>query len=156
MKTLIKLAMPLLAAGLVVRPAVADAGTVNFAGTVVNTCVINLTTPGALGMATSGTQLSSANTGGLAASLSVVSTGTAPTLLFGAPQLSGPAASISGATKMMGYTSAGGANQALTSGTSTYVMTRLIDTLTVSAQADNANGFASGVYGIASTVTCQQ
>ncbi|NIJ07279.1 hypothetical protein FHS31_000875 [Sphingomonas vulcanisoli] len=156
MKSLNKFAGLLLPALILSCPASADAGTVNFAGTVVNTCVINLTTPGALGMATTGTQLSSDNTGGLAASVTVVATGTAPTLQFGAPQLTGPAGSIAGATKMIGYTSNGGANQPLTSGTSIYAMTRLLDTLTVKAEADNSSGFATGVYGIAATVTCQQ
>ena len=156
MKGLNKLALVVIPAAMIAYPAVADAGTVNFSGTVVNTCVINISTPGALGVATSGTTLSSEETGGVNSLVAVVATGTAPTIQFGAPVLTGPSGSIAGATKFLGYTSAGGATQALTASTSTYTMNRLLDTLTVKAQAINPNGFATGSYAISSTMTCQQ
>jgi hypothetical protein len=129
---------------------------VTFTGLVVNTCVINITTPGVLGLATSGTTLSSEEIGGANALLAVVATGSAPQLQFSQPQLTGPAASLSGATQMMAYTSPGGAAQIYTSSASTYTMTRLIDAFTVKAKAANVSGFASGTYSVSSTVTCQQ
>lgn len=141
---------------LLMNQAPAQADTINFTGTVVNLCVLNVTTPGVLGLANSGTTLSSDGTGGVAATLTVTATGSNPTLTFGAPSLTGPGASTTGATKQIAYTSPGGANQAFTSGTSAYAMSRLLDTLTIKGQATNANGFVSGSYGIAATVTCQQ
>ena len=129
---------------------------VTFTGLVVNTCVINITTPGVLGLATSGTTLSSEEIGGANALLAIIATGSAPQLQFSQPQLTGPAASLSGATQMMAYTSPGGAAQPYTSSASTYTMTRLIDAFTVKAKASNVSGFASGTYSVSSTVTCQQ
>jgi hypothetical protein len=140
----------------IAAPVQAQAATVSFSGAVVNTCVINISTPGVLALASTGTMLSSEETGGANAVVAVIATGTAPALLFGAPALTGPAASTAGAVTTLGYTSPGGASQALTSGTSTYTMTRLLDTLSVKAHANNTNGFVSGTYGISSTVTCQQ
>lgn len=134
----------------------AQTATVTFSGSVVNTCVINISTPGTLGLATSGTTLSSEEVGGVNSLLAVIATGSTPQISFTAPALTGPAASITTATKMISYSSPGGAAQAYTASNSTYTMNRLLDTLTVKATATNTDGFASGNYAISSTVTCQQ
>lgn len=133
----------------------AQAATVSFAGLVVNLCVLTLATPGTLGMSTDGKSLSS-DTGGLAATLTVAATGSRPTLDFGAPQLTGPSPSTAGASTAIAYSSLSGQSQAFTTGTSSIVLNRLIDSLTVRGRATNDDGFVSGTYGIAATVTCQQ
>jgi len=145
----------LLAAGLVV-PQAAYPASVTLAGTVVNLCVLTLATPGSLGISGTGTELSSQETGGLAASLSVVATGTNPTVTFTAPNLSGPASSTSGATTNLSYTSAGGASQAYTANGYVYSMNRLLDNITINGRSTNSAGFVSGLYTISSTATCSQ
>jgi hypothetical protein len=134
----------------------ASAATVTFTGAVVNTCVINISTPGTLGLAASGTTLSSEETGGLNSVMAIIATGSAPQIQFAAPQLTGPAGSIAAATHQIAYTSPGGAAQTYTASSSVYTMSRLLDTLTVKAKATNVDGFASGTYTITSVVTCQQ
>lgn len=141
---------------IVAVPAAAAGQTVTFAGVVVNQCVLTLTTPGVLGLSSTGTSLSSDETGGAVASLTVVATGTNPTLSFGSPTLTGPTASIAGATKEIGYSSPGGASQAYTTSASNYVMNRLLDVIAIKGRATNSNGFVSGTYSLGSTVTCQQ
>lgn len=133
---------------------VADAASVTFTGSVTNTCVINLTLPGTLGLASSGTTLSSEEAGGSNAIMAVIATGSAPVLQFSAPALAGP--TTSGTTKMISYTSLSGTTQAYTADASSITLSRLLDTVTVKARATNADGFASGTYTISSTVTCQQ
>lgn len=137
-------------------PTVAGATTVGFTGTVVNLCVLTVTTPGVLAPASSGTSLSSEETGGANANLTVVATGTQPTITFSAPDLSGPAASSAGATKQIAFTSAGGANQGYVSNLTSYVLSRLTDTFVVKGRVANPDGFVSGAYLLSSTVTCQQ
>ena len=134
----------------------AQAATVTFTGAVVNTCIINISTPGTLGLAASGTTLSSEELGGVNSLLAVIATGSAPEIQFTAPQLGGPAGSIATATKMIAYSSLGGAAQAYTASSSSYTMNRLLDTVTIKGKATNTDGFASGTYTITSTVTCQQ
>lgn len=153
-------ALPPCAAALAVLAAAlpARAANVTFTGTVANLCVLTLSTPGTLGMSAGGTTLSSDDlgAGGINAVLAVSATGTNPTIEFGAPTLTGPAASTGNAAKQISYVSASGTTQPYTSGSSTLTMTRLLDTVTVKGRATNPDGFVSGVYNIASTVTCQQ
>lgn len=139
-----------------IASAPAGATSVSFAGTVVNLCVLTVSTPGLLGTSGTGTTLASTETGGVKAILAVVATGTNPTLNFSAPALAGPAGSIGGAVTSIAYTSPGGGAQSYTSAASSYSSTRLIDTLTIDARAVNANGFVSGAYAVSTTVTCQQ
>jgi hypothetical protein len=134
----------------------AQASTVSFSGSVANLCVLSVTTPGTLGISATGTSLSSEETGGLSATMTVAATGTNPTVSFGAPSLTGPSGSIGNAVKQISYSSPGGANQAYTPSASNYVMNRLLDTITIKGKATNSDGFVSGNYGLQSTVTCQQ
>lgn len=134
----------------------AGAATVTFSGVVLNTCILTLTTPGVLGVDGEGTRLSSEDTGGVAAIMAVVSTGTAPSLNFSAPTLTGPNGWSGTPTVGLKLSSLSGATQAYTSGAFTTRLGQLLDTLTLNARATNSSGFASGSYTIASTVTCQQ
>ena len=115
---------------------------------------MTLSTPGLLGTSADGTELSSQDGLGAAATLAVVSTGAAPTLDLTAPTITGP--SSSGATVAMSYASTGGINQTYTSSPFSVRAARLLDTLTINARATNPDGFANGAYTISSTVTCQQ
>ena len=134
-------------------PASAQTG-INLVGTVVNLCVLTLSTPGVLQIASSGVELGSAQTGGVAAALTVVATGAAPTITFSAPSLSGP--SSSGATTQLAYASTGGASRAYDTTGYTYAMNRLLDTITINGRSTNATGFSTGAYTINATATCSQ
>lgn len=139
-----------------IPPASAQAGTVTFTGIVANTCVLNVTTPGLLGASSDGTTLSSETTGGVAAVLAVISTGSAPTMVFTAPTLNGPTGWSGTPVVSIRMNALSGATQAYTSSGFSAQLSQLLDTLTINAKAVNARGFASGTYTLASTVTCQQ
>lgn len=145
-----------LAIGAAAIAAPAEAANVTFSGTVANLCVLTITTPGALALSSNGTALSSDEVGGVASVLAVAATGTNPTISLTAPQLTGPAASLSGATKELSFSSPGGGAQAWTAAGSTYTANRLIDTMTIKARATNSAGFVTGSYAINATATCQQ
>lgn len=98
-----------LAAACLALPAAAGAAPVTLGATIVNSCILTLSTPGVLALSTDGTELSSSDAGGVKAVLAVVSTGSAPTISFTAPTLTGPSASTSGASKTLAYSSPGGA-----------------------------------------------
>ena len=100
--------------------------------------------------------LDSGQTGGVDASVSVISSGSTPTLTFASPTLTGPSASTTNATKEVAFTSAGGASQGFGSALVNYVLSRLNDTFTVKGRVTNASGFVSGVYTLSTVVTCQQ
>lgn len=134
----------------------ADSANISLAGAVANVCLLTVTTPGIITVSSSGTALSSDNSGGLPATMTVAATGTSPTITLTAPQLNGPSASTGGATTTMAITSPGGANQSYTGGAWNYAMTRLNDTLTIRGQANNPAGFVTGSYSITSVATCQQ
>jgi hypothetical protein len=132
----------------------AHAQTVNITGTVINLCVLTLSTPGVLTVSTTGLDLATTQGGGVPASLSVVATGSNPTITFSTPTLTGP--SSSGATTELAYTSVGGATRSMGSSGYVYAMSRLIDTITINGHASNPSGFRSGVYTISATATCSQ
>lgn len=134
----------------------AAAANVGFTGAVVNLCILTLTTPGLLAASADGKRLGSDEVGGAAATVTVVATGSNPTIAFTAPSLSAPNGAASGMTRTIAYTSPGGASQAFTAGASTYAMNRLLDVITVQGHVDSASGFASGAYTLSSTATCQQ
>jgi hypothetical protein len=131
----------------------AQAVNVSFSGTLVNLCIL---TPalGTLGLATDGSRLGSAEPGGLAATMTVVGTGSTPTLTIGAPTLTGPTGTSSAVTTLS-YTSVSGANQAFT-GSQTTTTASLLDTFTFNARVTKSGGFPSGIYTVTSVVTCAQ
>lgn len=132
----------------------AQAQIINMTGTVINLCVLTISTPGILAVGANGLDLSTTQSGGVAASLTVVATGTNPTITFSTPSLTGT--SSSGATTEVAYSSSGGASRSMGSGGYVYAMNRLLDTITINGRANNPNGFRSGIYTISSTATCSQ
>ena len=132
----------------------AQAQIVNLTGTVINLCVLTISTPGILAVTSNGLELSTLQSGGVAASLAIVATGSNPTVTFTAPTLSGP--SSAGSTTEVAYSSSGGASRAMGTGAYVYAMNRLLDTITINGRASNSGGFRSGIYTIASTATCSQ
>ena len=149
-------AMALAAACVLLRGMPARAATVSLSGLIPNICVLTLTTPGTLAISTDGTRLSSQESGGNAATLTVVAAGANPGIQFSAPSLNPPGGWSGSPTNQISYTSPGGANQAYTSGASTYSMNRLLDTLTIQGRVTSADGFIAGTYTLTSTATCQQ
>ena len=136
----------------------ADAATISFSGTVLDSCVLAVSTPGVLGTSSTGTRIGSEETGGGAAVMTVVATGATPTIQFAAPSLATSPAGLAGTpTVSLRYTSLRGASQAYTSSASSYTLSGgLLDTVTANARADNSPGFAAGNYSITTVVTCQQ
>lgn len=128
---------------------------VNFAGLVVNACILT-PAPGTLGPEGDGVTLSSQGLGGAPATLAVVATGGVPSLTFGAPTVSTPGSFSGSATPAISYSSSGGILQALTSSTSTKALNGLIDTVTIQGRIVSTGGFPSGSYGVRTVVTCQQ
>jgi len=131
---------------------------VAFDGTIASTCILAISTPGALAMSTTGTEIGSEQATGVAAVLSVTATAGAPTLSFTAPSMSLKPSGYSGTpTVSLAYTSPGGASQAYTNSSSNYTSTNpLGDTVTLNAKAVDSNGFIAGAYRIQTTVTCSQ
>ncbi|MBX7483554.1 hypothetical protein K3174_13545 [Qipengyuania sp. 6D47A] len=129
----------------------ANAATVTIGGTIVNLCTLT-PTGGSMVVDSAGTTMTTeSGVGALPASLAVIATGSAPTLTFSAPTLTGP---VSGATTRIRYSGAG-ANQTYTSGGST-ASASLVDVFTIHAQVQSATGFPSGSYAVTTIVTCGQ
>ena len=131
---------------------------IQFDGAVVATCIISISTPGALAMNTLGTEIGSEHTGGTGALLSVTATGGAPKLSFTAPSLALKPGGYSGSpTVSIRYSSTGGANQGYTSNASFYTSTNALgDTVTLHAKAADSAGYKAGNYRVQTTVTCSQ
>lgn len=142
--------------GLVGTTLPAQAADVVFTGTLANSCVLNLSTPGVLGQASDGTTLTSETGTGVAAIMAVTAVGTRPTLSVGAPTLTAPAAFTGSANTAIRYQALSGATQAYTSSATSFLAGALLDTITFNARVQSANGFASGTYTVRTTVTCQQ
>lgn len=125
---------------------------VRFSGTVLNSCILAVSTPGVL-TAQEGTQLTTL----VPAILAVTAIGDSPSVAFTAPTLAtSPSGYSRTPTVEMAYTSLSGANQDYTSGTSSYQGGILIDAYTINARATDDDGFPSGGYTIETTATCQQ
>ncbi len=145
---------------LILLPALASAAPalcadVNFAGIVVNACILT-PSAGTLGPEGDGRTLSSQGLGGAPATLAVVATGGIPSLTFSAPVATTPAGYGGSAAPAISYSSSGGILQALTASSSTKALNGLLDLITVQGRIVSSNGFPSGSYGVRTTVTCQQ
>jgi len=142
------------AATLVAAPTAASE--VRLTGSVINSCVLSLPSNGSLALSSDGTRLGSQDgVGGAPATLTVVAAGTAPTLSFSSPTLTGPAG-LSGATTTYAFTSTGsGASQSYTASPST-ASSSLVDSFSIHSRVSSASGFPSGNYTVVVTVTCQQ
>ncbi len=137
-------------------PAPAIAADVVFTGTLINSCVLNLTSPGVLAASSDGNTLSSENVGGVPAVLAVVAVGTNPTLSYTAPTLQSPATYSGTPVTAIRYQALGGASQPYTSNASSMTAGSLLDTVTINSRVTTNRGFASGTYTVRTTVTCQQ
>ena len=151
----------LIAAGSIgaLTAAPAAAVPVTMTGIVLPSCILTVSTGGTLGVsADSGRQIGSEEIGGIPATLAIVATGGTPTLTVSAPTMSQRPAGYAGSpTVSVRYTSTGGANQAYTSGSSTYTSASALgDTMTINMRAQDNNGFAAGTYQLTTNVTCQQ
>lgn len=134
----------------------AKAADVVFTGSLINSCVLNVSTPGVLGPSSDGQTLSSETGTGVAAIMAVVAVGSSPTLSFSAPTLQTPAGFSGSATTAIRYQAISGHTQAYTTGASSMTGGSLLDTITINSRVQNAGGFASGLYTVRTTVTCQQ
>ncbi len=142
------------AVALVLSGTSAHATPVSMTGLVINMCVLTLSTPGTLTSAASGTALATNELGGVPALLTVVATGSSPTITFSAPAITGPSAATSQAE--FAYTSLGGASRAFSGSGYVYVMNRLLDSVTIDGRATNPQGFSGGLYTLSGTATCSQ
>jgi hypothetical protein len=131
--------------------------TVSFTGTIVGSCTLSISTPGTLKLNTGGNMLSSEEVGALPATVAVIAVGGQPTINFTAPAFTTtPGGYNHTPTVELKYTSLGGANQAYTTGTSSYTASLLLDTIVVNAKATDTGGFLAGTYVVGTTATCQQ
>lgn len=130
--------------------------TVSLSGTVLNSCVLTLPTPGLLVPDAQGTTLrSDAGVGARAATLTVAAVGASPSLSFSAPQYSGPSG-VSVDSVQYAYQSAGSGASRGFAATSSTASSHLIDVFTINGKIARAEGFPTGSYGMTVDVTCSQ
>lgn len=130
---------------------------VNLTANLVNSCVLTVNGTGVMTPASSGTRIGSEESGGSASTLGVVVIGAFPTISFGAPTLTtSPAGWTATPTSEIRYTSAGGANQTYTSGTSSASLSVLNDSFTIHGRVNSSTGFAAGNYNLRTVATCSQ
>lgn len=149
----------LAASALVVMNGVTFADDVDFSGSLTNECTLTLTTAGSLAMATDGGSMSSTETGGISAVISVLSLGT-NTLTINAPSLiSTPAGyDSSGEVVEVAYVGAAGLSaisQSMTDQTTNHALGAIpLSALNIDARITNPNGFTAGTYTARAVVTC--
>jgi hypothetical protein len=133
----------------------ANATTVNLNASLTSSCTLTLSSSGTMTASSSGTVLGSEQSGGSAASMTLVAVGTLPTVSFAAPALSAsPGGWSSVHTDEIKYSSTRGASQAYTSSASAFSETGLTDTFTVHGRVTSTEGFAAGNYTLTTVVTC--
>lgn len=132
---------------------------VTFSGTVANTCTLAVPTPGLLGLSTDGKTLGSEETGGLAATVTIISLG-GNSITVAAPTLvSHPGAYTPGSEtlslKYQGQSGLSGVSQAYTSAQTSFSVGILpITNLIVDLKVVNNSGFAQGAYTAKTVLTC--
>lgn len=134
----------------------AGAAEIRLTGNLLSSCILSLATPGQLRLSGDATTFGSEETGGLAATMTVVAIGAVPSISFTPPAMDAPADFSASAQAQIRYTSLGGSNQAYTNIASSSSAVRLLDTFTVHGRIVSTEGFRSGNYTIRSTATCQQ
>lgn len=153
--TMLRTCLALVLAAPLASPA--RATDVNLTATLVNSCVLSLGTTGVMTVSSNGTQISSENSGGTAATLGLVAIGSVPTISFSAPSLtSSPAGWGASPTVEVKYTSLGGASQAYTSSGSSAPLAALTDSFTIHGRVTSTTGFAAGSYNLRTVATCSQ
>lgn len=140
-------------------PTWAGATDVTFSGTLSGVCTLALASPGTLALSVDGTKFGSEETGGVAASLTILSVGS-NTVTFGAPtRTSAPGGyNATGETIEVSYVGLGGLsliNHAYGTTSSNFGVSSLpLTTVLVNSRINNANGFAPGTYSTRTVVTC--
>lgn len=135
----------------------ANAADVNLSANLVNSCVLSIGSAGTMTVSSSGTVLSSENSGGSNAALTLVAIGAMPTVNFAAPSLTtSPAGWSASPTVEVKYTSTGGANQGYTSSSSSATLSGLSDSFVIHGRVTSTAGFAAGSYNLRTVVTCSQ
>ncbi len=124
-------------------------------GSITNSCVLAVSSAGELTLSSDGTRMASDEAGGSAANMTVVATGSLPTITFTAPTLTGPSGA-SGAVMGIAYTSASGAIQTMTAVETVSNVTELLDSYTVDGEINMPEGFPAGDYTITTIATCGQ
>ena len=133
----------------------AAAADVNLNANLLSSCTLSLSSAGVMAPSATGTVLSSEQSGGSPATLTLIAVGVLPTIDFSAPSLTtSPGGWSASRTDEIRYTSIRGANQAYTSSASSFSETGLIDTFTVHSRVTSADGFAAGNYTLTTVVTC--
>jgi hypothetical protein len=132
---------------------------VTFTGTVSNTCTVAVPTPGLMALSADGKTLGSEQTGGLAASVTIVSLG-GNSITVGAPSLQTyPLAYTPGSetvqVKYAGLSGLSSVSQTYTSSQTSFAVGILpLTTLLVNMQIINNAGFAQGTYTAKTVLTC--
>lgn len=132
---------------------------VTFSGTLTDGCSLGLTAPGTLALSVNGQRLGSEETGGTAATLTVLSIGS-NTVTVGAPtRTASPAGyNATGETIEVAYTGQGALSAVSepygTASTDFDVTTAPLTNVIFNARINNANGFEAGTYGVRTVVTC--
>jgi hypothetical protein len=120
---------------------------------------LGLTVPGTLALSVNGQRLGSEETGGTAATLTVLSIGS-NTVTVGAPtRTASPAGyNATGETIEVAYTGQGALSAVSepygTASTDFDVTTAPLTNVIFNARINNANGFEAGTYGVRTVVTC--
>lgn len=134
----------------------ASAAEIRLTGNLLSSCVLSLSTPGQLAAGSDPTIFGSEQSGGGAATMTVVAIGATPTVEFTAPEIQAPNGFSLTAQAQIRYTSLGGSNQAYTAGASQSSQVRLLDTFTIHARIISTEGYAAGNYTVRTVATCEQ
>lgn len=133
----------------------AHAQDVDLSADIADSCTLGVITNGVMTADDTGTIVGSEESGGSAASFTVVSTGASPTVTFGAPDLtSWPGGWSESYTPEIAYTSSDGADQDYTSLETSFGITGLGDSFTIHGRVTSLGGFAAGTYTLRTIVTC--
>lgn len=150
-----KNALKVMFLSVIASSSIASAATIEWTGAVINSCVVTVNNHGTLGVAIDGKSMSSdANTGGLPASVAVLSTG--PNLLtIGSPALTLKAVGYTGSPVMSTKYSSNKGHLASWQQNAHEVTIQSGDAIfNVHAQMTDSDVFPMGAYKMTSEVTC--
>jgi hypothetical protein len=145
----------LVLASLATPASAADNDTVNFSGSLSDNCSV-VASPGTLGAAADNLSLSTEESGGSAASLSVTSVGTLPEVDFAAPAYGLTTGSYTGTpTAAIKYAGTNAASQtSYTSSSSVSQLTGNSASYVINGRLSDSGGFLTGTYTMSVLATC--
>lgn len=136
--------------------AAAADGVVPFTGVVTATCVLNVGTAGLLGINTSSNELSSTNSGGLAGSIAVTTTGTTYKISAIAPSAFTLSPDSPTTTFSTTYSASGATTASSTPGATTTTLHTGVTNVSVNLKAAKSSGvFTAGAYAAEVIVRCE-